>query len=185
MFIQTEDTPNPLTLKFLPGRAVLGEGDGNSFEILDLAQAAKCSPLAEALFEIDGVRGVFLGHDFISVTRAEEVEWEDIKPFLLEIIMDHFLSGRPVVTGSRGAEPASDDEVVQKICALLDERIRPAVANDGGDIVFHKFEDGIVYLSLRGACAGCPSANVTLKMGVERMLQYFIPEVIEVRQVRL
>jgi Fe-S cluster biogenesis protein NfuA len=190
MFIQTEDTPNPATMKFLPGREVLGSAQ--PIDIRDEA-AAESSPLAQALFTVDGVRGVFLGRDFIAVTRDDRKEWPALKPALLGVIMAHFESGLPVMA-KEGTEVkpekdgvasgGDDDHIVRLIREILDERIRPAVAQDGGDIVFHKYEDGVVYLALRGACAGCPGATATLKGGVENMLRHFIPEVREVRQVR-
>lgn len=181
MFIQTEETPNPATMKFLPGREVMGAGtlDASSKE------TALPSPLAQSLFQIAGVCGVFLGRDFISVTKEEDRNWISMKPAVLTAIMDHFTSGRPVMeTAEASAEACCDDPVVAKIRDLLDHKIRPAVAQDGGDITFQKFEDGVVYLTLRGACAGCPSATMTLKAGVENLLRHYIPEVREVRQVR-
>jgi Fe-S cluster biogenesis protein NfuA len=185
MFIQTEDTPNPATMKFLPSRAVVPAP-------LDFQTAASAasSPLAQALFAIEGVKSVFLGADFISVTRDDGVEWPVLRPAVLAAIMDHFVEGRPVWVGEgegpKAAAPVAkegDAEVVRQICELLDMRIRPAVAQDGGDVAFEKYEDGIVYLRLKGACAGCPSATATLKFGIEQMLRHFIPEVQEVRRV--
>jgi len=183
MFIQTEETPNPLTLKFLPGRAVMAAGT------LDMpnVEAAKRSPLAERLFQVDGVKGVFLGSDFISVTKRDEKEWYLLKPALLGVIMEHFTANRPVVTA--GAEPAAeadgaDDEIVSQIKELINTRVRPAVAQDGGDIVFRGFEQGIVYLHMQGACSGCPSSTATLRMGIENMLKHYIPEVTAVRAVQ-
>ncbi|MFA4995397.1 MAG: NifU family protein [Bdellovibrionales bacterium] len=183
MFIQTEETPNPATMKFVPGREVLGQG---TLDIVSSKEAAQ-SPLAERLFGIDGVRGVFLGADFITVTKAEDRTWPSLKPAILTAIMDHFTSGKPMVTGSaptQTASPADEGEIVAKIRDLLDHKIRPAVAQDGGDITFQRFEDGVVYLTLKGACSGCPSASLTLKAGVESLLRHYIPEVREVRQVR-
>ena len=185
MFIQTEETPNPATLKFLPGRAVM-ESDTANFP--DRESAGR-SPLAERLFQIDGVSGVFLGADFITISKSPDKEWYLIKPAILGIIMEHFTAGRPVIlAGDDGASnaPSSDepeDEVVAQIRELLDTRVRPAVAQDGGDIVFHGFENGIVFLHMQGACAGCPSSTATLKMGIENMLRHYIPEVLEVRAV--
>jgi len=183
MFIQTEETPNPLTLKFLPGRDVMADGT------LDMpsAEAAKRSPLAERLFQVDGVKGVFLGSDFISVTKRDEKEWYLLKPALLGIIMEHFTANRPVVTA--GAEPAAeatgeDTEIVSQIKELINTRVRPAVAQDGGDIVFRGFEQGVVYLHMQGACSGCPSSTATLRMGIENMLKHYIPEVTAVRAVQ-
>jgi Fe-S cluster biogenesis protein NfuA len=183
MFIQTEETPNPATMKFIPGREVMGSGT------LDIgtAEAASQSPLAQSLFEIDGVRGVFLGKDFITVTKEQSKNWSMMKPPVLTSIMEHFSSNRPVVATkddehTTGAD--SDDPIVTRIRDLLDHKIRPAVAQDGGDITFQKYEDGIVYLNLKGSCAGCPSSSMTLKAGVENMLRHYVPEVREVRQVR-
>jgi len=185
MFIQTEDTPNPATMKFLPSRLVVEK----PIEIADVSQAA-VSPLAQALFKVEGVQGVFLGRDFISVTKAEDEEWQVLRPELLAVIMDHFVEDRPVLAegADAGAEQvteskAEDEDVVRQICELLDKRIRPAIAQDGGDVAFEKYEDGVVYLRLKGACAGCPSATATLKVGIEQMLRHFIPEVQEVRRV--
>lgn len=183
MFIQTEQTPNPATLKFLPGRDVMGAGTAD-FSTVD---AAKRSPLAEHLFGIDGVTGVFLGSDFITVTKASEREWHVLKPAILGAIMEHFTSGRPIVVGpaeSAAAESdAEDSEVVAQIKDLIETRVRPAVAQDGGDIIFQGFEDGIVFLHLQGSCSGCPSSTATLKAGIENMLKHYIPEVVEVRAV--
>lgn len=186
MFIQTEETPNPSTLKFLPGQEVLDASKG----ALDFADAKEAmnSPLAQTLFGINGVQGVFLGHDFISITKSGEHDWSLLKPKLLTAIMEHFSSNRPVLNNDNdnptGATNGNDSEIVKQICNLLDNRVRPAVAQDGGDITFHSYENGIVYLKLRGACAGCPSSTMTLKMGVEKLLKHYIPEVQEVRQVR-
>ena len=184
MFIQTEPTPNPATLKFLPGRAVMPSGVAD-FTAPDRAEA---SPLARHLFEIEGVTGVFLGGDFITVTKAEGHEWYELKPAVLGAIMEHFLSGRPVI--DEGAEVAQepagsdeDDEIVKQIRELIETRVRPAVAQDGGDITLRGFDRGIVYLHLRGSCAGCPSSIVTLKNGIENLLRYYVPEVVEVRAV--
>lgn len=184
MFIQTEQTPNPATLKFIPGREVLAQGTAD-FPSAETAQGK--SPLAERLFELDGVTGVFFGYDFVTVTKADEHEWYVLKPSVLGVIMEHFTAARPVMHEDAQADaPAhsggeDDDEIVTQIKELLDTRVRPAVAQDGGDIVFHGFEEGVVYLTMRGACAGCPSSTATLKMGIENMLRHYIPEVIEVR----
>ena len=186
MLIQTEDTPNPSTMKFLPGCAVLGADHKGGVEIADIAEACR-SPLAQTLFGIDGVQSVFFGRDFITVTRSDEKEWSALKPVILTALMEHFVGQKPVLTACCPVgEPVDDEssEVVRQIRELLDTRIRPAVAQDGGDVAFHSFEDGIVYLVLKGACAGCPSATATLKFGVERMLKHYIPEVKEVRQKR-
>ena len=183
MFIQTEQTPNPATLKFLPGREVMGNGTA---DFADSAAAAR-SPLAERLFQIDGVTGVFLGGDFVTVTKAEAQEWYLLKPAVLGVIMEHFVAGRPMLLddGLEGdpGDDVEDSEVVRQIKELLDTRVRPAVAQDGGDIVFRSFDEGIVYLHMQGACAGCPSSTATLKMGIENMLRHYIPEVTEVRPV--
>ncbi|MDX1485833.1 MAG: NifU family protein [Alphaproteobacteria bacterium] len=181
MFIQTEQTPNPATLKFLPGRPVMERG---TLDIPDAAAASR-SPLAKSLFVVEGVAGVFLGSDFISVTKDEERDWSTLKPAILGAIMEHYTSGAPVVEGDAEAETQSedDDAIVVQIKELLDTRVRPAVAQDGGDIVFRRFDDGIVYLHMQGACSGCPSSTATLKMGIENLLKHFIPEVREVRPV--
>ena len=181
MFIQTETTPNPATLKFIPGREVIEAG---TVDFADSA-AAERSPLARRLFGIDGVTRVFLGNDFITVTKGDG-EWQHIKPAILGAIMEHFTSGDPVLLegGAQvGGAAEGDSEVVVQIKDLLDTRVRPAVAQDGGDIVFHGFEDGVVYLHMQGACSGCPSSTATLKSGIENMLRHYIPEVQEVRAV--
>jgi len=185
MFIQTEETPNPATLKFLPGRDVAG---AQVVDFPDPDSAAR-SPLAQRLFAIDGVTGVFLGADFIAVTKGAEREWYLIKPAILGVIMEHFTAGRPVLL-EEAAVPEEDEnvaeedrEIVAQIKELLDTRVRPAVAQDGGDILFQGFDKGVVYLHMRGACSGCPSSTATLKMGIENMLRHYIPEVVEVRPV--
>ena len=181
MFIQTEGTPNPATLKFLPGCAVMARGTAN---FADAAEAAG-SPLAMKLFATEGVLGVFLGTDFITVSKAPTKEWDTMKPLILGAIMEHFQSGRPVIE-TQAAEAGADGEeggIIGQIKELLDTRVRPAVAQDGGDIVFKGFEDGIVYLHMQGSCAGCPSSTMTLKHGIENMLRYYVPEVQEVRAV--
>ncbi|SEA77573.1 NifU family protein [Rubrimonas cliftonensis] len=182
MFIQTESTPNPATLKFLPGQTVLHDGAAD-FPTRDSAGA---SPLARRLFAVEGVDGVFLGADFITVTRGD-VEWAHLKPAVLGAIMEHYSSGEPAMEGAAQAAHAEHDgpdgEIVNQIKELLDTRVRPAVAQDGGDITFHGFERGVVYLTMRGACAGCPSSTMTLKMGIENLLRHYIPEVTEVRPV--
>lgn len=183
MFIQTEDTPNPQTLKFLPGKVVLEQGTANFAS----AEAAKTSPLAQRLFDIDGIIGVYFGADFITVTKLNDQQWASLKTLVLAAIMDHYTSGQPILiaaeeTNENSAESTEEDsEIVAQIKELLDQRVRPAVAQDGGDIIFRDFEDGIVYLEMLGACAGCPSSTATLKMGVENMLRHYIPEVVEVR----
>jgi Fe-S cluster biogenesis protein NfuA len=184
MFIQTEETPNPATLKFLPGRPVMTSGTAN----FTTEQAARVSPLAEQLFALPDVTGVFLSADFISVTKSPDGEWYRLKPAILAAIMEHFTAGRPVLLAAEASERVEpsdeeDDEVVAQIKELLETRVRPAVAQDGGDIIFHDFEDGIVYLHMQGSCSGCPSSTATLKAGIENMLRYYIPEVLEVRAV--
>jgi Fe-S cluster biogenesis protein NfuA len=184
MFIQTETTPNPATLKFLPGQAVL-EGGTADFAT---PEAAVRSPMAQRLFGVEGVTGVFLGHDFVTVTKSADVEWQHIKPAVLGAILEHYQSGAPMIEGAQDqgghAEvDGPDSEIVRQIKVLLDTRVRPAVAQDGGDIVFHGFDRGVVYLHMQGACAGCPSSTLTLKMGIENLLRHFIPEVSEVRPV--
>jgi Fe-S cluster biogenesis protein NfuA len=185
MFIQTEATPNPATLKFLPGRTVLPEG---TLDMRDKAEAQQ-SPLAQRLFEIDGVGGVFFGSDFIAVTKTDG-EWQQLKPALLGAIMEHFMSGGPVlnagVTGDQAAQEffdPKDAETVETIKELIETRVRPAVANDGGDITFRGFKDGIVYLDMKGACSGCPSSTATLRHGIQNLLRHFVPDVTEVRPV--
>ena len=185
MFIQTEATPNPATLKFLPGRAVLESGT------LDMAskEAARQSPLAERLFEIPNVGGVFFGSDFISITKSDG-DWQQIKPAILGAIMEHFISGAPLLAS--GAEPApandeffdaADTETVAIIKDLIETRVRPAVAGDGGDITFKGYKEGIVYLTMKGACSGCPSSTATLQHGIQNLLKHFVPDVVEVRPV--
>lgn len=181
MFIQIEQTPNPATLKFLPGQAVLTHGTA---EFKSAAESA-ASPLAKMLFALDGVKSVFLGSDFISVTKAEGKDWGTLKTHVLAAIMDHFLSGMPALNESAASAPAAtanDSDTVKQIKELIEQRVRPAVAQDGGDITFDSFEDGIVYLHMKGSCAGCPSSTITLKSGIENMLKHYIPEVREVRQ---
>ena len=185
MFIQTEATPNPATLKFLPGQTVLDMGTAD----FPSPEAAEKSPLASRVFAVAGVTGVFFGSDFVTVTKSDAAQWDHIKPALLGAIMEHFHSGAPVmaqdaVPVSGHAEGAAEDAaVVGQIKELLDTRVRPAVAQDGGDITFHGFDRGVVYLHMQGACAGCPSSTLTLKMGIENLLRHYIPEVTEVRPV--
>lgn len=184
MFIQTESTPNPATLKFLPGQTVLEMGTAD----FPNAETAAKSPLARRIFAVDGVTGVFLGTDFVTVTKADGILWEHIKPALLGAIMEHFQSGAPVIEGEQAASghakhDGPDEDIVRQIKELLDTRVRPAVAQDGGDITFHGFDRGVVYLHMQGACAGCPSSTLTLKMGIENLLRHYIPEVVEVRPV--
>ena len=183
MFIQTESTPNPATLKFLPGQTVLEMGTAD----FPSAEAAGKSPLASRIFAVSGVMGVFFGSDFVTVTKAEAVEWGHIKPAILGAIMEHYQSGAPVIEGEQAAahqaHDGPDSDIVRQIKELLDTRVRPAVAQDGGDITFHGFDRGVVYLHMKGACAGCPSSTLTLKMGIENLLRHYIPEVLEVRPV--
>ncbi|MBP7002099.1 NifU family protein [Amaricoccus sp.] len=186
MFIQTESTPNPATLKFLPGQVVLAAGTAD----FPSETAAAASPLARRIFGAGGVTGVFFGHDFVTVTKAEDVDWSHVKPAILGAIMEHFQSGAPAMEGEAGtvehaAHDGPDAEIVGQIKELLDTRVRPAVAQDGGDITFHGFDRGVVYLHMQGACAGCPSSTMTLKMGIENLLRHYIPEVTEVRPVGL
>jgi len=188
MFIQTESTPNPATLKFLPGKEVLTEGTA---DFRDPAAAAEVSPLAARLFSIPGVTGVFFGYDFITVTK-DGPDWQHLKPAILGAVMEHFMSGQPVMAGSGpGAAEAqgeefydkADEEIVVTIKELLDTRVRPAVAQDGGDITFRGYDKGTVFLHMKGACAGCPSSTATLKHGIQNLLRHFVPEVQQVEQV--
>ena len=185
MFIQTESTPNPATLKFLPGQTVLELGTAD----FPSAEAAAKSPLAQRIFAAGGVTGVFFGTDFVTVTKADDVDWPHIKPQILGAIMEHYQSGQPVIGGDGSASgghaehTGEDGDIVKQIKELLDTRVRPAVAQDGGDITFHGFDRGVVYLHMQGACAGCPSSTLTLKMGIENLLRHYFPEVLEVRPV--
>ena len=190
MLIETETTPNPATLKFLPGRKVMAAGT-RDFAAPEEAQA---SPLAQALFDLGDVSGVFFGHDFISVTAGQGSDWRQLKPEVLGVLLDHFAADAPVFRAGGagdiavaadagvGDDPA-DAEIVDQIRDLIDTRVRPAVANDGGDIVYRGFREGTVYLALHGACAGCPSSTATLKNGIEQLLKHYVPEVTEVRAV--
>jgi Fe-S cluster biogenesis protein NfuA len=189
MFIQTEATPNPATLKFIPGRAVL---DGGTMEFTSREDAAR-SPLAEKLFDVQGVTGVFYGSDFVTVTKAGG-DWQHLKPAILGAIMEHYMSGAPLLSdGSVASDEAADEadeffndedaETVATIKDLIETRVRPAVANDGGDITFRGFKDGIVYLNMKGACSGCPSSTATLQHGIQNLLRHFVPDVVEVRPV--
>jgi Fe-S cluster biogenesis protein NfuA len=181
MFIQTEDTPNPSTLKFIPGQIVMPSGTAD----FRTEESAGRSPLAKGLFAVNGVDGVFLGSDFISVTKAADADWFSVKPAVLAAIMDHYTSGLPAVEETEAAPVSAepDSEIVVQIKEILETRVRPAVAQDGGDIVFHDFDEGVVYLEMHGSCSGCPSSTATLKAGIENMLRYYIPEVREVRAV--
>ena len=189
MFIQTEATPNPATLKFIPGRIVLDTG---TMEFASREAAAR-SPLATRLFEVPGVTGVFYGADFVTVTKADG-DWQHLKPAILGAIMEHYMSGAPLLAdGSAGSDEAldeqdeffneSDADTVAQIKDLIETRVRPAVANDGGDITFRGFKDGIVYLNMKGSCAGCPSSTATLQHGIQNLLRHFVPDVVEVRPV--
>ena len=184
MFIQTEATPNPATLKFLPGRTVLDTG---TLDLRSRDEAAQ-SPLAERLFAVDGVSGVFFGSDFIAVTKDDAAEWQHLKPMILGGIMEHFMSGAPLLTAGSGEIKdgeeffdEADAATVATIKELIETRVRPAVANDGGDITFRGFKDGVVYLNMKGACSGCPSSTATLRHGIQNLLRHFIPDVTEVR----
>ena len=185
MFIQTEATPNPATLKFLPGRTVL---DNGTLDLRNSDDAAQ-SPLAERLFGIAGVNGVFFGSDFIAVTKNVG-EWQQLKPMILGAIMEHFMSGAPLLAAGSTVESdgdeffeAADAETVATIKELIETRVRPAVANDGGDITFRGFKDGVVFLNMKGACSGCPSSTATLRHGIQNLLRHFLPDVTEVRPV--
>jgi Fe-S cluster biogenesis protein NfuA len=187
MFIQTEATPNPATLKFIPGKPVL-PGSTRDYRNADEAMD---SPLAAKLFTIKGVSGVFLGHDFVTVSRSG-AEWQQLKPAILGQIMDHYMSGAPVLQDADAPQAIEGEgeffdeghgEIVKTIKDLLDSRVRPAVAQDGGDITFKGFKDGVVFLNMKGSCAGCPSSTATLKHGVENLLKHFVPEVTEVRPI--
>jgi len=185
MFIETERTPNPQTLMFRPGQKVT---DGVTADF-PTPEAAEASPLAAALFALGDIEGVFLGEDFVSVSKAEgSADWADLKPQVLGVLVDHFGSGAPLYTADAAAPAGHDDdpadaEITQQIRELLETRIRPQVAADGGDIVYRGFREGVVFLEMQGACAGCPSSTYTLKMGIESLLKYYVPEVTEVRSV--
>ena len=191
MLIETEPTPNPATVKFIPGRMVMGAGTRDFAS----PEEAEASPLASALFTLGDVTGVFFGGDFISVTIGEGSDWRDVKPEVLSILLEHFSANMPLfVAGSAGeihvpadddafAENPEDAEIVDQIRELIDTRVRPAVANDGGDIIYRGFDKGTVYLKMQGACAGCPSSSATLKNGIEQLLKHYVPEVTEVRAV--
>ncbi|MDG6093585.1 NifU family protein [Acetobacter sp. AN02] len=185
MFIETESTPNPATLKFLPGRDVTG--DQGTIDFVSPDSVAGRSPLAEVLFDLPGVSRVFMGSDFVSVTKSDEADWAELKPEILSTLADHFAAGRPCVEDSQAVteDPIlpGDEEIVQQIKELLDTRVRPAVAGDGGDIVFRGYRDGVVRLTMQGACSGCPSSGATLKHGVENMLRHYVPEIVSVEQV--
>ena len=180
MFIQTSPTPNPETLKFMPGVEVIPTGTKNFKEGDDLFS----SPMAQRLFKIEGVKGVFLANDFITITKDADSEWAYLKPIVLASIMDHYVSGLPILTEVASVKEIEySDEITKQIVEIIETRVRPAVAQDGGDIIFKEFKDGIVYLEMHGACSGCPSSTVTLKNGIENMLKHYVPEVIAVEQV--
>ena len=185
MFIQTEDTPNPESLKFIPGDMILKTGTADFAS----KEAALNSPLASKLFEIDGVSRVFLATDFISVTKDPQLDWNNLKPLILTGMMEHYSSGLPAINivedNKFETDNLEDTETIKQIKDLLETRVRPAVAMDGGDITFCSFESGVVTLQMKGACAGCPSSTATLKMGIENMLRHYIPEVIEVKAAEL
>jgi Fe-S cluster biogenesis protein NfuA len=189
MFIETETTPNPATLKFLPGQEVMAAGTRE----FTSAEAAEASPLADALFSLGDVTGVLFGREFVSVTAAPGVDWSQLKPQVVAMLLDHFVSGAPLFAGGDagaiavggddeelGDDPA-DADVVAQIKDLIETRVRPAVANDGGDIIYKGFREGVVYLTMQGACSGCPSSTATLKQGIEGLLKHYVPEVTEVR----
>jgi Fe-S cluster biogenesis protein NfuA len=189
MLIETETTPNPATLKFMPGRPVMTGGTRD----FAAPEEAEASPLAEALFDLGDVEGVFFGSDFVSVTAAPGAEWRDLKPSVLSVLLDHFSGDMPLFRAGSAAGIAIEDEVpldspedadiVSQIRELIDTRVRPAVANDGGDIIYRGFQRGTVFLKMQGACSGCPSSTATLKQGIEQLLKYYVPEVTEVRAV--
>lgn len=186
MFIETEGTPNPATLKFLPGRWVIQNGTAD-FASVD---SAGRSPLALALFALPGVARVFLGSDFVTITKTDAISWQQLKPQVLAALMDHFVANRPVIEGEAEADEVEDirpedQEIVEQIRELLDTRVRPAVAGDGGDIIFRGYRDGVVRLHMQGSCSGCPSSSATLKHGIENMLRHYVPEVVSVEQVEL
>ncbi|WP_099865788.1 NifU family protein [Pararhizobium haloflavum] len=188
MFIQTEATPNPATLKFLPGKVVMDDGTA---DFRDEDSASEASPLAAKLFSIPGVNGVFFGYDFVTITKDEGPEWQHLKPAVLGTIMEHFMSGDPVMAKTHAPQADGDGEffdaddttIVTTIKELLETRVRPAVAQDGGDITFKGYKEGTVFLNMKGACAGCPSSTATLKHGIQNLLRHFIPEVKEVEAV--
>jgi Fe-S cluster biogenesis protein NfuA len=189
MLIETETTPNPATLKFLPGRPVMTGGTRDFAS----PEEAEASPLAEALFGLGDVEGVFFGSDFVSVTAAPGAEWRDLKPNVLSVLLDHFSGDMPLFRPGSAAGIAIEDDlpldapedadIVSQIKELIDTRVRPAVANDGGDIIYRGFQQGTVFLKMQGACSGCPSSTATLKQGIEQLLKYYVPEVTEVRAI--
>lgn len=182
MFIQTEDTPNPSTVKFIPGQKILESG---TMDFASRADASR-SPLAIRLFGIVGITRVFFSADFVSVSKADDTDWSMLKPMILALLMEHLSTNQPILdegycSSDTQSDEDDDDEITKQIKELLDERVRPMVAMDGGDIVFERFDNGVVYLQMRGACSGCPSSTATLKVGIENMLRHYIPEVQEVR----
>lgn len=185
MFIETEGTPNPDTLKFLPGRSLIQEGTAN-FNNPDSAEA---SPLAMAMFAIQGVTGVFIGYEFVTITKATEEDWDTLKPTILAALMQFFASGASILNDADQPAVATmeadeaDADIIEQIKTILDEKVRPAVAGDGGDIIYHGFQEGVVYLQMQGACSGCPSSTITLKHGIENLLKYYVPEVVDVRAI--
>lgn len=185
MFIETEVTPNPDTLKFLPGETLLENGTANFTD----PDGAEASPLAAAMFGVPGVTGVFIGYDFVTISKATEQDWDSVKPLVLAALMQFFSSGAPVLTITDVAdelavdEDSADADIIEQIKTLLDEKVRPAVAGDGGDIIYRGFKEGVVYLQMQGACAGCPSSTITLKHGIENLLKYYVPEIVDVRAV--
>ena len=186
MFIQTEQTPNPQTLKFLPGKIVMEDGTAFFQNIKESLN----SPFAKRLFEVEGVSGVFFGSDFITITKNQSLDWQVLKPLILSSIMDHYNSGDKTINNNNVKKEnnslqtdENDSEIVKQIKELIDTRVRPAVAMDGGDIIYDSFKEGIVYLQMQGACSGCPSSTATLKMGIENMLKHYVPEVVEVRPI--
>ncbi len=185
MFIQTEQTPNPQTLKFLPGKVVMENGTA----FFQNVEEGSNSPFAKKLFAIEGVEGVFFGSDFITITKNSKLDWQVMKPLVLGAIMEHYSSGEETIIKEQKKENISlqssenDNDIVKQIKELLDTRVRPAVAMDGGDIIYDSFKEGVVYLHMQGACSGCPSSTATLKMGIENMLKHYVPEVQEVRPV--
>ena len=189
MFIQTEETPNPQALKFLPGRLVLPEDFGDFSASYTNVEECENSPFARQLLEINGVAGVFFGSDFITITKNTDFDWYLLKPLILGKIMELFINNLPVIISAdktnrpETLEISDEDPLVKQIRELLDTRIRPAVAQDGGDITFHSFVDGVVYLKMQGSCSSCPSSTITLKSGIENMLRYYVPEVLEVKQI--
>ncbi len=189
MLIETETTPNPATLKFMPGQAVMDSGTRD----FATPEEAEASPLAETLFALGDVTGVFYGYDFVSVTAAPGVDWANLKPDVLAVLLDHFASGAPLFKAGSAADISvpseefeddpEDAEIIEQIRELIETRVRPAVARDGGDIVYRGFQQGKVYLQMQGACSGCPSSTMTLKQGIEQLLKHYVPEVTEVRAI--